>query len=87
MLRVEQDTKGSLPTRLSDTHVEAVKRVKFPYQIGTYFKTGANLYYIVDILEHELDPSFLIEDCSTNKKKWVVKSSLIRMKKEVILPK
>jgi hypothetical protein len=89
MLRVERDTRENPLTRLANMEsavVNSATRVKFPYKVGTYFVTGHNLYYIVDFLEHEEDPSFLIEDCHDNKKKWVVKSSLVRMKKEVILP-
>src|SRR4029077_8217685 len=87
MSNVDRVTRENLPTRLSDTELAAAaRRARFPYKTGTYFVTGHNLYYIVDFLEHELDPSFLIEDCHTNRKKWVQKSSLIRMKKEVISP-
>ena len=89
MLRVEQDSRENPLTRLANmeqTVLNSSTRVKFPYKIGTYFATGNNLYFIVDYLEHEKDPTFLIENCHSGLKKWIEKSMLIRMRKEVITP-
>lgn len=53
--------------------------------IGTYFVSGQNLYHIEGYMNNE--DLTLLEDCYTNKRKWVASESLTRTRKEVIKPK
>lgn len=76
---MEQVTRGNPPTRPSN------RNGPFPYKAGTYFTMGHNLYYIVELDKPAL--TVLVEDCYSNKRKWISKGSLGRTQKEVILPK
>ena len=53
--------------------------------IGSYFKSGLSLYYVVGY-EFEKD-LVMIEDCYDNKKRWMPLETLVRTRREVIKPK
>lgn len=69
----QRDTLASTQTQLSKS-VE-IRR-------GTYYKSGACLYYIADVKVDSL--GFLVENCYTNESKWITTSEFTRIKKEVI---
>ena len=70
-----------LEEKLPDTSVSPpTQPVSSEFKVGTYFNTGAGLYYVVKLT----DKKVLIENCYTNQVKWQDTKVFNRARKEVI---